>query len=413
MTVLVDYSLAGTPPPTNAYLELTPACNNRCLGCSNVFLTDKPTRRMEIAQAPLDIAAWRTILNKLTPTVESVSITGGEPTLYKYFDEFVGLLDDYGLRFTLFTNARWHNPEMTIADLGQTTHLNGLLISLHGQDASTHEAFTSISGSFQETISNIRLATKAGIPVTLSTIITRYSYDQTQAIYEFGRTLGVEKVAFNRYVGLPTDDSAPTPQQLKQALIEIERMRLGGANVKLTVTVPQCFHPSSATGCGAGETFITIDPWGNVKPCNHTPMILGNLRYDSLEVIMASQQLEYWRNLHPVGCNDCAAQAICGGGCRAEAMLNQTGGDTLIQGPFTEDKGVYQVFMVIPDYLHPLSTQEFSKVDFIDEVDRDMQQALAANLNGRVSLKELGAQYGQEMLDLVGTMHNEGVVEFV
>lgn len=136
--------LANTYPfhlsPTTAYLELTPACNNRCLGCSNVFLTDKPTRHIEIAQAPLNIAQWRTILSKLAPQIDHVSITGGEPTLYKHFAAFTNLLAEFNLSFTLFTNARWYNPAHVIQALSQTNHLRGLLISLHGQDALTHEA---------------------------------------------------------------------------------------------------------------------------------------------------------------------------------------------------------------------------------------------------------------------------------
>ena len=403
----------STATPTAAYLELTPACNNRCVGCSNVFISDKPTRKMETATAPLDIAAWRIILGKLAPTVERVSITGGEPTLYKHFDEFVALLDEYSLRFTLFTNARWHNAVTTVAALRQTPHLNGLLISLHGAEAAAHEAFTLIDGSYHETLENIKRATAAGLPVTLSTIITRYCYDQSQAIYELAQTLGVQRVAFNRYVGLSTDDSASSPQQLKQALIDIERLRLQGANVKLTVTVPQCFHPTSATGCGAGETFVTVDPWGNVKPCNHTPMILGNLLYDSPAQVMASPQLDYWRNLHPAGCNDCAAQSICGGGCRAEAMLHQSPGDTLIQGPYLADEASYTKFFVLPDYLHPIATHPFTADDLVAEIPHSIRQALSTSLHGSLTLKELGHRHGQEMLDLVGTMHQEGVVEFV
>jgi len=405
-------SLACTPL-TSTFLELTPACNNRCIGCSNVFITDKPTRKMEIAAAPLTILQWQIIIDKLAPFVDRVSLTGGEPTLYKYFAEFTALLDQYQLGFTLFTNARWRQPETIINTFSRTVGLKGLLISLHGHDALTHEAFTLVPGSFEETVKNIKLATQAGISVTLSTIITRYSYAQTQAIYELGQELGVRQVAFNRYVGLPTDDSAPTPNQLKRALTDIETLRLQGSNVKLTVTVPQCFHPTSATGCGAGEAFVTVDPWGNVKPCNHTPMILGNLLYDSVESIMATEQLDYWRNLHPAGCDDCAAFAVCGGGCRAEAMLNQQSQDSLIQGPFLPGQENFKEFFVVPDYLHPISTQPFTPNDFIDEIDWPMRQVLVTALDGSITLKELGMKYGQGMLDLIGTMHKEGLVEFV
>lgn len=230
-------------------------------------------------------------------------------------------------------------------------------------------------------------------------------------MYQLGQELGVQQIVFNRYVGKTEDDCAPTPTQLKQALIDIEAMRVGGANVKLSVTVPQCFHPTSATGCGAGDTFITIDPWGNIKPCNHTPMILGNLRYDSVEKIMASRQLDYWRNLPLANCHDCSALAVCGGGCRAEAMLNHSNYDSLATKPFLpEDK---TDFLILPDYLHPIATQKFTKEDFNDKIEKDLRRILLTVLDGTVTLRDLGEEYGQTMLDLIGTMHKEGVVEFV
>ncbi|GIK38025.1 MAG: hypothetical protein BroJett011_18580 [Chloroflexota bacterium] len=359
----------------------------------------------------LSLTEWRKIIHKLSPHVSRLSITGGEPTLYKHFTEFTQLLDEYQLGFTLFTNARWPNPEATIGSLQQTEQLKGLLVSLHGQNAPTHEAFTLVTGSFEETIENIKLATQAGIPVTLSTIITRYSYAQSQAVYQLGQELGVRHVVFNRYIGLPQDDCAPTPTQLKQALIDIEAMRVQGALVKLSVTVPQCFHPTSSTGCGAGESFITIAPWGNVKPCNHTPMILGNLRYDSVEQIMSSNQLDYWRNLPLMGCKDCSALSICGGGCRAEAMLNQRSYDALMSGPILSESKTD--FLILPDYLHPMATQSFTRDDFVSEVASEWRDTLITSLDGTISLKDLGIKHGQPFLDFIGVMYREGIVEFV
>ena len=396
---------------TSVYLELTPACNSRCVGCSNVFIADKITRQMEASATPLDITAWQNIIGKLAPHINRLSITGGEPTLYKYFNQFIKLLDEYGLTYTLFTNARWLNPQETLHTLSRAKGLRGLLISLHGQDAATHEAFTLAPGSFAETLENIRLASQAGISLTLSSIINGYSYAQSEAIYKLGKSMGVRRVVFNRYVGLVDDPCAPAPSQLKQALTAIEAMRLAGKSVKLSTTVPQCFHSSSATGCGAGENFVTLDPWGNAKPCNHTPMILGNLRYDSVADIMGSSQLVYWRNLTPAHCTGCSAYSLCKGGCRAEAMLNQSHGDTLIQQPFSVAEG--SGFYLIPDHLHPQLIQPIS----LDEVSANCSSTLfdecIRELDGSMTLKEVGMIYGQESLDLIGSLYQAGYVQFM
>ncbi|RLC18096.1 MAG: hypothetical protein DRI57_08900, partial [Deltaproteobacteria bacterium] len=233
----------------------------------------------------VSISEWRKILGKLVPHIDHVNITGGEPTQYRHFAEFIRLIDNASLTFTLFTNARWQHPPEIVETFRQARNLSGLLISMHGKDAETHEAFTQVQGSYDEAKENIELAIRNDIRVTLSCIITRHNCDQISEIYQQSQEMGARRLVFNRYVGQPGDNCAPTSAQLRQALSEIETLRVSGASVKVSGVVPQCFCTTSATGCGAGKTFITVDPTGNVRPCNHAPLILGNLRYDSLESI--------------------------------------------------------------------------------------------------------------------------------
>jgi radical SAM protein with 4Fe4S-binding SPASM domain len=330
---------AGTVPatPRTVFLELTAACNSRCSGCSNVFISRKPSRKIPPVATPLDIADWGRIIEKLADYAQLIKITGGEPTLYKHFGGLLNVLEEYRLPYILFSNARWTNPSEIIEVLNQTNYLGGLLISLHGRDAATHDAFTLVPGSFDEAVQNIKRTTAIGLPVVLSSIITKYNFQQTRAIYELGQQLGVEKVVFNRYIGQVSDSCAPTPTNLKNALNSIEMLRDDGQSVKLSVTIPQCFRPNSTAGCGAGDSFWTIDPWGNVKPCNHAPLLVGNLLVESIEQIENSAQLAWWRGFSPAGCESCSLLMQCGGGCRAEAMLNQSQQDTLIRDlPFDQ-----------------------------------------------------------------------------
>ncbi|GEM_PF-5513965 len=160
-----------------------------------------------------------------------------------------------------------------------------------------------------------------------------------KAVHQLSQTLDVPRIAFNRFVGLPQNDGLPTPSQFQEALTTIESLQAGGAKVKLSGVVPQCFQATATTGCGAGKNFVAVDSWGKVRPCNHAPLILGDLRRESLAEIMANSRADYWRNLTPTDCYGCAKLAECGGGCRAEAMLNQLPTDSLMQRPFVaEDK---------------------------------------------------------------------------
>lgn len=386
------------------YLELTTACDNHCAGCGNVF-TDRN------APAPanfLSLESLRVILTQIQPVTQRIILTGGEPTLHPDFPTILKLLSERGVSFSLFTNGRWRTPDAIIRLLYRTTGFEGMLISLHGPDASTHECFTRTPNSFAEAAANIRRTADAGLSFNTCCVITRWNYDQVRQTYENAMRLGANKVVFNRYVGRDGDVCAPTDAQLKHALKDIEALRLSGEKVKLTVTTPQCFHPNSAFGCGAGRSFLTVDPWGNVRPCNHAALVMGNLLETPLAEIWASDRWNDWRGLTPEKCRDCATLDFCGGGCKAEALLNNRSCDGLSGVPFPKGEGCFQV---LPDRLRPVLTCSAGPME-LPGVDCDALDGLENCLDGRHTLRDIAMMHGQAGLDAVGVMHRQGYVVF-
>ena len=320
-------SLPGNP--VFCYVELTPACNNRCLGCGNVFGNDRTS-------PPLSSAEWQAVLAKLHPHIYRLKLTGGEPTLHPEFEAIIGIIQKLDIPFALFTNARWNSPERLAVLLRDTSQCKGLLISLHGATATSHDDFTSFPGSFHETHSNIRQAIAAGLSVTTSTVITKYNWQEINAIVALSQELGAHHAVFNRYLGPPLPEIEPSEEQLGHAIQAIEYISQWPTNghqstVKFGNCIPQCFYPSSSIGCLAGIAYCTIDPWGNVRPCNHAPLVCGNLLTQSLEDIWHSAAMEAWRGMIPEECMECEEFAVCRGGCRAMAMLRGLRTDPLMR----------------------------------------------------------------------------------
>jgi radical SAM protein with 4Fe4S-binding SPASM domain len=390
---------SASPSLTTVHIELTPECNNQCAGCGNVFRHNQAGSYSQMNNEPLSISKWIKIINKFPSSIHHINITGGEPTLYPFFYEFIQMIDDFNLSFTLFTNARWLEPDAIVNQLVRFRGFSSLLVSLHGKDSISHESFTTSPGSFHETIANIKLAVRSGLAVTLSSIINRFNFDQIKDIYRLGRELGVRQTIFSRYVGTPEDPCSPSQEQIKYALAEIESMRVRGACVRLSVSIPQCFHFSCAVGCGAGISHITIDPWGNVRPCNYAPLICGNMLCESIETILKSEQFKLWQNFIPQTCRTCSAFSICRGGCKAEAMRNHLSKDSLIKSPFEPSIK----FTMVPDHFCPMLSNSVNKCSL---------HAFTSYLNGSMTLKDIGIKHGQEMLDIIGALHNHKVVEF-
>jgi radical SAM protein with 4Fe4S-binding SPASM domain len=317
-------------------LELTPLCNNRCLGCFDVFADDRRTRSPQLQRPTLSFEQWRTILDELAPHAHRVKLTGGEPTLYPDFEPLVGHIRELGTSFTVFTNGRWKSPESVLRTLIAAPNLSGLLVSLHGAQAASHEAFAGVSGCFDETLSNIRRATEAGLSVTLSAVLHRANLDELPDMVALARSLGADHVVFNRYLGPPIPEIAITDAQLKQAVHTVDALREHGGPVSFGVCIPQCFTRSSAKGCTAGVAFCTVDPWGNLRPCNHSPLIAGNLLDETLEQAWHAPEMEQFRQAIPDACHTCAAFSTCHGGCRALAMELDLPTDPLMSGPLDD-----------------------------------------------------------------------------
>jgi radical SAM protein with 4Fe4S-binding SPASM domain len=393
------------------YLELTPLCNNRCPGCGNVFTHE--------ANAALDGAGWRALLDRLATHAHRFKITGGEPTLHPAFAAIMDAVETHGVPFTLFTNGRWADPAGTVARLRAMTTCEGLLISLHGSDATTHEAFSGVPGSFAETRANIQRAADAGLDVAVSMVITQHNWDRVPEVLELAMRLGAKYLVCNRLLGVPLATLTPSAAQLHAAITTIDTLRDAGHLIRFGNCIPQCFQPSSSTGCTAGLTFATIDPWGRMRPCNHTDLVVGDLRTQSIAEAWHSEGMARWRALIPEACRQCAAFATCHGGCRAQALLSNRDTDPLMRAPLAHapasraEEAIVLYAGLRPARRFVVRDERQGKVlihgDHVVPVPEACVPVLAG-LDGTLSLRQIQRQYGNTALQWVGGLYAQGMV---
>ncbi len=393
-------------------LELTPACNNRCEGCGNVFARQP---------AALSLQGWRQILKMIHPYARALKITGGEPTLHPRFSDLLSEIDALDVPFTLFTSARWNRPEQLLGLLRRAKHLDGLLVSLHGADAAAHEAFVGVPGAFEETCANIRRAAETGLRVHISTVLNAFNLHQLVEVVELARSLGARRVVFNRFLGAADSPFQPVSAALRQAMVEIERLRRqypvhadGRFSVRYGNCIPQCFAESGASGCWAGVSYCTIDPWGRLRPCNHSPTIVGSLFEHSLQELWQNEAMQRWRQLTPAACLTCGAYERCHGGCRALEELNKTVQDPLMSMPLPPDGEMYEVELY--RLARPALNCEIVPADPGWALVRGLSLLPVAaeslpvlqSLDGAHTLQDLQAAHGQEALDFVGELLRRG-----
>lgn len=283
--------IPSLPYPLIYSLELTPACTCHCAGCSNVF--DHHPRH---TPAPLPVSVWATILDTIAPYARRLRLTGGEPTLHPEFAQIVAAIEHYPAQFTLFTNGCWTDPDAVLSTLSTSSRCAGILISLHGADAKAHEMFTRVQGSFARTCEAIRRATQAGLKVHTNTVLSASNHQQIGALVELAQSLGATCSVFNRYIGRVMPGLTLSHDELIAAAYTIKQIHTTTTyRTKLGNPIPISATHTSTSGCLAGVALCTIDPWGNVRPCNHAPQIAGNILTDSLETIWSSRTMDMWR----------------------------------------------------------------------------------------------------------------------
>ncbi|MBN1934219.1 MAG: radical SAM protein [Anaerolineae bacterium] len=399
--------------PAAYYLELTPECNNACPGCGNVF--DHLGR---VSSPPLDVSGWKTLISSLAAHAQQFKLTGGEPTLHPDFEAIARHIDALGIPFTLFTNGRWHESDSLLRLLSGLAHFEGFLISLHGPDAAAHEAFSGVPGSFEQTAGNIRRAVDAGLDVSLSVVVNRENFNRIEETLDLALHLGANHLVVNRLIGAPLLALTPDEAQLRRAMAAVELLRAGGQPIRFGNCIPHCFEASSSRGCTAGSTFATVDAWGRLRPCNHAPLIAGDLTAQPVEVVWHSAAMRHWRGMLPDGCAACAAFAACHGGCRAQAMLVGAVQDPLIAAPLSSLVPSVGPELRLWGGLCPVGA--FVRCDEPETIvllNKGAAVPVSAarlpwldRLDGALTLRQIQGQCGTAAVDWIGALHQEGMI---
>lgn len=319
--------------PIYVQVELTSACNNKCLYCYNFWRTNRDRhekQRKNLSGTELEAVAEA--LGKAD--IFYVTITGGEPFLRR--DElyrFMESLRRRNIRLMINSNA-------TLIDEQEAEKLSAypieiFLASLISWNAAQHDQIASSPGAHERTVAGIKNLQKAGIPVAINMVATKMNCKE---VYQTGRWVS-EKLGIQNFSATPICPSLPEHHVLEldkhdtaatiAQLFLLRKER--GMRVDILEVLPACMFDEkdsadlpellSARMCTAGNTTITIGSEGDVRVCSYDNHSYGNILTDNFDAIW--RQMASWRNdsLLPAECLACSILKECGGGCRVSAYV--------------------------------------------------------------------------------------------
>jgi len=159
-------------------------------------------------------------------------------------------------------------------------------------------------------------------------IATRLNCKDLEKTIELAIALGAEGILYNRMNVSATIDMIRENLDILEIFGEAFKIP-----ISCSIPIQPClivmsqykhiytgFCPLSGKNDGK-KAYFTIDPMGNLRICNHSSFILGNLLEDKISDLIKHSYIQKFRKSIPKECISCSPHIrdYCHGGCKAAA----------------------------------------------------------------------------------------------
>ncbi len=312
--------------------EVTQQCNHACLHCYNVWQGEPVP---QYPRGELDTAQTLSMLARALDETNCrhVTLTGGEPLLRKDLPALLDFLGGRNVRVTIISNGRLLTEPKAASLIGQGVGLFELPLLSHRREV--HDRLSAAPGAWDSVLAamaEIRL--HHGQAVT-AFVATRLNIGDLYETIKLAFAFGARAIMLNRFNPggrgrLHLHELLPSVGQVREALSVADAASVEfGIPISCSIPIQPCLIDTGAFPhvgfgyCSAGteRAYYTLDPLGNVRPCNHSTTILGNLFDESFGELILSERMNDFVEALPALCSACRQGAVCQGGCKAAAQV--------------------------------------------------------------------------------------------
>jgi MoaA/NifB/PqqE/SkfB family radical SAM enzyme len=271
--------------PVAMTFAVTYKCQCKCIHCSAGKFARNGMAELSTKEAKRVIDESQ----KLGVTI--IAFTGGEPLLREDIFELISYVDKKKAMPIMFTNGQYLT-EKNVQKL-HDSGLYSLFVSIDSHIPEDHDRFRGVSGLHKSAIEGIKRAKEKGIMVGFSSYATRTNanHEVYKELYKLAQELKLHN--FILFDGVPTGNMLKnmgemlTPDQR-------EEIRRFSSDIFKDKKVPPLSSQSwqnsieanlAGIGCLAGNIQFYVSAYGDVTPCDFTPLSFGNVRKESLKKI--------------------------------------------------------------------------------------------------------------------------------
>ncbi len=307
----------------SATFEISNACNFKCIHCYN--------QNLAIKFIPLDIAK-RMIDEMCEMGLETITITGGEPTVHPNFKEIYKHCFDKGLKIALFSNGYFLDKYINFLKANPPERIE---ISIYGVDDVTYKSVCLVNDGFSVVNKNIHLLIDAGLTLSLKTVIMEQNWKQFEQINDYCTGFNVP---FRFDLNLLASKDFSNGQQTNRLtdkdylsiMNKIKKLKL--KNWLSFLTRENMNNDNDCLySCGAGRISIFINCLGGVRLCNFAEFSEKNIKDFSIKEIWDS--FSQYLNLEKDKsgeCYNCKYKKFCSNCAVSTYMEHRTNGKVIL-----------------------------------------------------------------------------------
>lgn len=253
------------------------ACNFHCQHCSaerSRFQSKKDRRQFTIADVK-DLFQQADELG-----LARVTITGGEPLVFKDFDELVAAIDPQKFYINCDSNG-WFLDEKRAKHL-KSIGVDRIQLSIDSLNPQEHDNFRRAKGAYERAMRAIDATLKAGLAIFIQTVVTkqRLHSDEFIKFVEYFNKKGIGVfVSYAKPVGAweGNFDVLVDKNDMKY-MEELEKKH----NVFTHLTPAYGLN----MGCIAVKGMFSVTQYGDVMPCPYIHVSIGNIFEEPLKNII-------------------------------------------------------------------------------------------------------------------------------
>jgi radical SAM protein with 4Fe4S-binding SPASM domain len=315
--------------------ETTQQCNHTCLHCYNIWNPDTKQEPNTYPKGQLDPSGTLDLLRKALDETHCphVTLTGGEPLLRKDLPQILDLLFEREVSTTIISNGHLLDEPTVMDFLDRGVGLFELPLLSHRREM--HDHLSGCPGAFDAVLAamaHIRYHRGQFVAVFVA---TKLNLPDLYAMIRLAFAFGSRGIMLNRFNPggrgrEHLNDLFPTVDDVRQTLDIAEAASLE-FNIPISCSIPiqpclidtKQYQHLGFGFCAAGtdRAYYTLDPQGNLRPCNHTTTVLGNLLEEPFYELIAPERISEFITAIPTFCNLCKLRDTCQGGCKASAEV--------------------------------------------------------------------------------------------